>query len=113
MIAVPYAGKTVDVPVHIYSKTGDHASAPVLLTSGGVDTYKLDFHASYVTQAQVTGATIIAFDMPGTAELRQVPLRGPADEVVLVSSRRPRRSGTARSATARFRSAGTSPRSLG
>jgi len=83
MIAVPYAGKTVDVPVHIYSKTGDYASAPVLLTSGGVDTYKLDFHASYVTQAQTTGATIIAFDMPGTAELRQVPLRGPADEVVL------------------------------
>jgi esterase FrsA len=47
-----------------------------------VDTYKLDFHASYVTQAQTTGATIIAFDMPGTAELREVGLSGVVDACV-------------------------------
>lgn len=83
IITVPYGGKTVDVPVHIYSATGDYESVPAHLTSGGVDTFKIDFHASYITQAQVTGATIIAFDIPGTAELRHVPLRGASDEVVL------------------------------
>jgi esterase FrsA len=113
MITVPYAGKTVDVPVHMYSTTGDYKSVPAHVTSGGVDTYKIDFHASYITQAQVTGATIIASTSQGRPNFDKFRSGGQATKSSWVSSMRPGRSGTARSPTARFRSAETLPHSLG
>jgi esterase FrsA len=83
ILSVPYLAGQVDVPVHIYAAGGDYASAPVLLVSGGVDTWKMDIHPVCVAAAQHTGATVVAFDMPGTGEIAQVPLNSDGDQVVL------------------------------
>ncbi|HEY1738752.1 MAG TPA: alpha/beta hydrolase [Acidimicrobiia bacterium] len=83
LLNVPYRGADVDVPVHIYSATGDYESLPVLLMCAGVDTWKMDIHGMILAAAQFTGATVVAFDMPGTGEIAHVPLNADADEVIL------------------------------
>jgi esterase FrsA len=83
VLTVPYGGADVEVPVHLYSATGDYPSSPVLLMSAGVDTWKMDVHGMLLAAAQQSGATVIAFDMPGTGEIAHVPLNAAADEVVL------------------------------
>jgi esterase FrsA len=54
-----------------------------LLMCAGVDTWKMDIHGMLVAAAQHTGATVVAFDMPGTGEIAHVLLNAEADEVVL------------------------------
>lgn len=83
ILTLPYAGKTVDVPVHFLDGPTDRKTSPVLILSGGVDTYKMDLHAMFVALAKATGLTVLAFDHPGTGETMQVPLNETADEVVL------------------------------
>jgi esterase FrsA len=83
ILTVPYAGASVDVPVHIYSADEGYKFCAVLLMSAGVDTWKMDIHGMLVAAAQYTGATVVAFDMPGTGEIAHVPLSAEADEVVL------------------------------
>jgi esterase FrsA len=83
ILTVPYQGATVDVPVHIYTTAEDYARLPVIVTSGGVDTWKMDIHSMLLATATHGGATVLAFDMPGTGELASVPLSAKADEVVL------------------------------
>ncbi|HEY3831228.1 MAG TPA: alpha/beta fold hydrolase [Acidimicrobiia bacterium] len=51
--------------------------------SAGVDTWKMDIHGMILAAAQHTGATVVAFDMPGTGETAHVPLNADSDEVVL------------------------------
>jgi esterase FrsA len=80
--ALPYQGGSVNLPVHLFSVTAQYAGAPVLIYSGGVDTYKMDLHALCVTLVQRLGITILAFDIPGTGE-SPVPLSVKGDEVVL------------------------------
>jgi esterase FrsA len=81
IIAVPYRDGTVEVPVHLYSTDGDYAARPVLIASGGVDTWKMDIHPWWVGFTQGAGVTTLAFDHPGTGETA-IPLDGNADEVV-------------------------------
>jgi len=81
IIAVPYRGGTVEVPVHIYSTDGNYAGRPVLMASGGVDTWKMDIHPWWVGFTTGVGVTTLAFDHPGTGETR-IPLDAHADEVV-------------------------------
>jgi esterase FrsA len=81
IIAVPYRGSTVEVPIHIYSADGDYASRPVLIASGGVDTWKMDIHTWWVGFTQGAGVTTLAFDHPGTGETA-IPLDEHADEVI-------------------------------
>src|ERR1700728_5435566 len=83
LLSVPYLGATVEVPVHIYSASDDYTSSPMLLISGGVDTWKMDIHRMCVSAATPSGGTVVAFDIPGTGEIAQVPLNADADEVVL------------------------------
>ena len=82
LIAMPFAGRTVTAPVHLYSVSGRYAQAPVLLISGGVDTWKMDIHNICVALAQSIGVTVLAFDQPGTGE-NPAPLAIEADEIVL------------------------------
>ena len=82
LIKLPYRGATIDLPVHLFSVSGDYSREPVLMFSGGVDTYKMDCHDMCVTLAQRMGVTVLAFDQPGTAE-NPVPLTIEGDEVVL------------------------------
>lgn len=81
IITVPYRGGTVDVPVHIYSADDDHAGRPVLIASGGVDTWKMDINPWWLGFTQGAGVTTLAFDHPGTGETA-VPLDNHADEVI-------------------------------
>jgi 2-polyprenyl-6-methoxyphenol hydroxylase-like FAD-dependent oxidoreductase len=80
-LALPGAvDATVELPVHLLGTT-ELAEAPVLLVSGGVDTFKMDIHQWCITLAQRTGATVLAFDMPGTGE-NPVPLGPDADALI-------------------------------
>jgi esterase FrsA len=80
-VEVPYRGGVVQVPVHLYSADGELGARPVLLLSGGVDTWKMDVHPWCETFTLNAGVGVLAFDHPGTGETR-IPLDGHADEVV-------------------------------
>lgn len=81
ILTVAYRDGSVEVPVHLYSADGDYASRPVLIASGGVDTWKMDIHPWWVGFTQGAGVTTMAFDHPGTGETA-VPLDEHADEVI-------------------------------
>jgi esterase FrsA len=81
IITVPYRDDTVEVPVHLYSADGNYANRPVLIASGGVDTWKMDIHPWWVGFTQGAGVTTLAFDHPGTGETT-IPLDKHADEVI-------------------------------
>ena len=82
IIAVPFRDGTVEVPVHLYSTDGNYAARPVLIASGGVDTWKMDIHPWWVGFTQGAGVTTMAFDHPGTGETT-IPLDEHADEIIL------------------------------
>jgi esterase FrsA len=81
IISIPYRASSVEVPVHLYSTDGDYAARPVLIASGGVDTWKMDIHPWWVGFTQGAGVTTMAFDHPGTGETA-IPLDEHADEVI-------------------------------
>lgn len=81
IVAVPYRGASVEVPVHLYSTDDRYADRPVLIASGGVDTWKMDIHPWWVAFTQGAGVTTLAFDHPGTGET-DIPLDEHADEVI-------------------------------
>jgi esterase FrsA len=83
MIDLAYGGENVSVSVHLYADDDDYASRPVVLLSGGVDTWKMDLHRMCLSAVELTGATVLAFDIPGTGELSRFALDGTADELVL------------------------------
>jgi esterase FrsA len=80
-VTVGYRNGTVDVPVHLYSADGDYAARPVLIASGGVDTWKMDIHPWWVGFTRGAGVTTLAFDHPGTGETA-IPLDEHADDVI-------------------------------
>ena len=61
--------------------TDSFDAGPVLIFSGGVDTVKMDVHNWCITFADRAGATVLAFDMPGTGE--NPVLLGPASDAVI------------------------------
>lgn len=81
IVTLPYRGGSVEVPVHLYSADDDYPARPVLIASGGVDTWKMDIHPWWVGFTQAVGVTTLAFDHPGTGETA-IPLDGHADEVI-------------------------------
>jgi esterase FrsA len=70
ILQLPYRGATTPVPVHLLSAARDYSQAPVLLFSGGLDSWKMDLHP-----------LAVGFDHPGTGET-QAPLDAFADEVI-------------------------------
>ncbi|MFJ4652528.1 alpha/beta fold hydrolase [Nocardia sp. NPDC088792] len=67
-IAIPRRGEQIDLPVHLLTPPGWTAADPVLLASGGVDSWKMDLHNLFVATALRTGLRVLAFDIPGTGE---------------------------------------------
>lgn len=59
---------TVEVPVHVFAAPGLDGSAPVVLFSGGVDSWKMDLHHMAVGLARRLPVRLLAFDIPGTGE---------------------------------------------
>jgi esterase FrsA len=68
VLVVPYRDGTTPVPVHVFAARGLPADAPVLLTSGGVDSWKMDVHGILVGAAATAGVRVMAFDIAGTGE---------------------------------------------
>lgn len=81
-IEISHRGGTITIPVHLYSSDGEYASRPVLIASGGVDTFKMDFHPWCLAFTVNAGVTTLAFDNPGTGEC-PVALDDHADEVIV------------------------------
>jgi esterase FrsA len=92
VVAAPFAGGTAALPVHLYSVSGLYHQEPILLVSGGVDTWKMDIHRICVAFAQRLGVTALAFDQPGTGE-NPAPLTIEADEIMLGLARQARNIG--------------------
>ncbi|MFD7843776.1 alpha/beta fold hydrolase [Nocardia sp. NPDC059764] len=68
IVDAPYGGGHVAVPVHVLTPPGWSAADPVLLASGGVDSWKMDLHGWFTELALRTGMRVLAFDIPGTGE---------------------------------------------
>jgi len=83
VLAIAYRGATIDVPVHLLTTAEAYEKRPVLIASGGVDTWKMDSHAMFVAFAQNAGVSVLGFDHPGTGETTSAPLDAAADEVIL------------------------------
>ncbi|WP_405728947.1 alpha/beta hydrolase [Streptomyces sp. NBC_00028] len=68
VIQIPHEEGVTAVPVHLLTPPGWSADTPVLLASGGVDTWKMDFHGLFEAVVLRTGMGVLAFDLPGTGE---------------------------------------------
>lgn len=71
MVDVPQVAQVEGVtvlPVHLLTPRGWSGDTPILLASGGVDTWKMDFHALFEAIVLRTGMGVLAFDIPGTGE---------------------------------------------
>ncbi|MEZ0115713.1 esterase FrsA [Catenulispora sp. EB89] len=68
VLDIPYLGGTTPVPVHILSATADPSARPVVILSGGLDSWKVDLHVLAVAFARTADVTVVAFDHPGTGE---------------------------------------------
>ncbi|WP_020499608.1 alpha/beta fold hydrolase [Sciscionella marina] len=73
VLDLPYRGRSTAVPVHLLATPGLAADAPVLLASGGVDSWKMDVHNVLVRFAQRARVRVLAFDIAGTGE-SEVPM---------------------------------------
>lgn len=68
VLDIPYRGGTIPVPIHVITPPGLAAEAPIVLASGGVDTWKVDAHQVFVMLALQTEMRVLAFDIAGTGE---------------------------------------------
>ncbi|WP_328602273.1 alpha/beta fold hydrolase [Nocardia terrae] len=81
VLELPYRGGSTSVPVHLLSATPDFTQRPVVLLSGGLDSWKMDLHAIETAFVRSANVTVLAFDHPGTGET-QAPLDAYADSVI-------------------------------
>ncbi|MFC1401796.1 MULTISPECIES: alpha/beta hydrolase [Streptacidiphilus] len=75
VLELPYRGGTTDVAVHLLSPFDLPAARPVVLASGGVDSWKMDVHQLMVLLATHLRAQVLVFDIAGTGE-STVPMTG-------------------------------------
>lgn len=80
-VELPYRGGAIALPVHLYSPDGGYRARPMLIASGGVDTWKMDIHPWWLAFTMNAGVNVLAFDHPGTGET-PIPLDSHADEVI-------------------------------
>jgi esterase FrsA len=71
----PYRGDTTEAPVHLFAPFDLPDDSPVVLISGGVDSWKMDVHMACVVLAAQLRARVLAFDIAGTGE-SAVPMTG-------------------------------------
>ncbi|WP_236045715.1 alpha/beta hydrolase family protein [Streptacidiphilus fuscans] len=69
VLNLPHRGALTPVTVHLLGPAG----GPVLIASGGLDSWKMDLHPLLVRLALDGGVQVMAFDLPGTGET-QVPM---------------------------------------
>ncbi|MFJ4773836.1 alpha/beta fold hydrolase [Streptomyces uncialis] len=81
VLDLPYQGARTQVPVHVFTPPAATEKGPVLLVSGGVDSWKMDVHGLLTTLCAHTGLLVVAFDIPGTGD-SQVPMSPDGAEIV-------------------------------
>ncbi|WP_326725780.1 alpha/beta hydrolase [Streptomyces sp. NBC_00243] len=81
VLNLPYRGGLTQVPVHVFTPPAAAGKGPVLLVSGGVDSWKMDVHGLLVTLCSHAGLPVVAFDIPGTGD-SQVPMSPDGAEIV-------------------------------
>ena len=92
-VAIPFGDDSFDLPVHLFSASGQFEGGPVLLLSGGVDGFKIDVHGICVELSQRLGMTVLAFDLAGTGEA-PIPLtRKGGDAIIAALAKYARRIG--------------------
>jgi esterase FrsA len=75
VLELPHGGGTTQVPVHLFTPFGLPSGRPVVVTSGGVDSWKMDVHGLMVLLATHLRVTVLVFDIAGTGE-STVPMTG-------------------------------------
>jgi esterase FrsA len=75
VVDVPYRGGTTQVPIHLFAPIDLPADGPVVIASGGVDSWKMDLHGLMVLLATGLRVRVLAFDIAGTGE-SSVPMTG-------------------------------------
>ncbi len=83
VLEVGYRSAVLSVPAHIFTPrrhSGDVANAPLVIVSGGVDTWKMELHRIALVLVRLGGFRVVAIDMPGTGE-STIPLAPDADVV--------------------------------
>ncbi|MFE6867885.1 alpha/beta fold hydrolase [Kitasatospora sp. NPDC057692] len=73
-LTVPYRGGEAVLPVHLMAAPGLPADAPVVLASGGVDSWKTDLHGMWQQLALALPARLLLFDLAGTGETSHLPM---------------------------------------
>jgi esterase FrsA len=81
-VTTQYQGLVVEVPVHILAEPDASRDTPVLVVSGGIDTWKMDLHDMWVAYALNAHLRIVACDIPGTGELSHVAMTPAATAIV-------------------------------
>lgn len=74
-LELPYRGGTTPVAVHLFAPFDLPADGPVVIASGGVDSWKMDLHGLMVMLAAGLRVQVLAFDIAGTGE-SAVPMTG-------------------------------------
>lgn len=75
VVDVPYSGGTTPVPVHLFAPADLPVDGPVVIASGGLDSWKMDLHGLMVLLAAGLRVRVLAFDIAGTGE-SSVPMTG-------------------------------------
>ncbi|WP_073786349.1 alpha/beta hydrolase [Streptomyces sp. CB01580] len=73
-LTVPYHGGEATLPIHLIAAPGLPADAPVVLASGGVDSWKTDLHGMWEQLALALPARLLLFDIVGTGETAHLPM---------------------------------------
>ena len=74
--------QVVEVPVHVLSEKDAGDDTPVLIASGGIDTWKMDLHPMWVALVAGAHVRVVAFDHPGVGELTQIRMTPDSAEIV-------------------------------
>ncbi|MCP2281105.1 alpha/beta fold hydrolase [Nocardia amikacinitolerans] len=82
LLELPYLGGSTTVPVHVFAAHDLPADAPVVLASGGTDSWKIDCAGIFLQLATRLPVRVVAFDLPGTGE-SSVPFTVEAGEEVM------------------------------
>jgi esterase FrsA len=80
-LTLPYDRDATTVPIHILAQYDLPEHSPVMLFSGGVDSWKMDLHNMIMMFVRDLPVRVIAFDLPGTGE-SQVHLGRPGTKVI-------------------------------
>ena len=76
-----YGSDALSLPVHLFGKASLPPEAPVVLISGGLDSWKMDLHSMILSMAMALPARVLAFDIPGTGE-SPMPLSRRSTEII-------------------------------